>query len=54
MRALDFIFRILAAGIWFLIGILYLLCTPVAILIVIIAFPFWWVGKLIRLRLIKS
>ena len=47
MKILDFLFRLLAAGIWFLIAIIYVLSIPVAFLVTVVIFPFWWIGNLV-------
>lgn len=54
MKALNFLFMLLAAGIWFLIAIIYTLSIPVAILLAIVIFPFWWIGGRIKMRLLKQ
>ena len=54
MELLDILGSLVAAGIWVFIGIISVLAIPVAFLIALVVFPFWWLGERIKLRLKKS
>jgi hypothetical protein len=45
MEILDILGSLIAAGIWVFIGIISVLAVPVAFLIALVVFPFWWIGE---------
>ena len=53
MKLLDILGSLLAAGIWVLFLIIYVLAIPIAFLIALVVFPFWWIRERIKMRLAK-
>jgi len=50
MKLLDYLGSALAAMIWTVIAIVYVLSVPVVFVIAVVVFPFWWIGEQIARR----